>query len=339
MTEKNTPKNKTSIRMIVVQTLIVCVSLVVALMIAEGVIRLKNSSMKNYDIEMWKYSKELKIPSENPVLGHEHRNSAAATLQSVDIRINSRGLRGGEVSPRMAGKRRILFIGSSITLGWGVKEEETMTMRLQEMFKRDGNDVEVLNAGIGNYNAVRYVERFLTTLTDLEPTDIVVHYFINDAEVLQRGGGNTLLRNSQLAALIWSYLQSQKAASKKGGLDAHYKEVYASDAPGYTDMKKALRRLSDYAREKGIRLHLAMMPDIHNLTDYKFKYIHEELKNISTRLGYNYIDLLPAFLGFTPEDIWSMPGDPHPNGLGHEIIAETLYPFLLNESGDGDRMK
>jgi hypothetical protein len=31
--------------------------------LCEGMLRLKNSSMRNYDIEMWRYAKELKFRS------------------------------------------------------------------------------------------------------------------------------------------------------------------------------------------------------------------------------------------------------------------------------------
>ena len=74
------------------------------------------------------------------------------------------------------------MLGSSITLGWGVTEDESISGRLQTMFDKDGKNVVVLNAGIGNYNSVRYVERFLTRLTELKPTDIVVHAFVRDGE-------------------------------------------------------------------------------------------------------------------------------------------------------------
>ena len=30
----------------------------------------------------------------------------------------------------------------------------------------------------------------------------------------------------------------------------------------------------------------------------------------------------------TPKQLWSMPGDPHPNGYGHLIMAEAIYPVL-----------
>jgi|GEM_PF-601468 len=306
----------------------VVIAVCIAVSLAEGLIRLKNRFMLSYDMEMWRYSKELKTASANPILGHEHLTNRSAVLQSVEIRLNEWGMRGGPVPPPTPGKRRILLLGSSITLGWGVPEEETMAVRLQQMFERDGQAVEVLNAGIGNYNAVRYVELFLTRLHNLEPTDIVVNYFINDAEVLKPAGGNILLRHSQLAAILWTLGKQQSVGTGEAGLEEHYQRVYAPDAPGFFDMKKALRRLSEYAQEHDIRLYLATVPDVHNLRDYPFHYIHELLEEISAELGYVYVDLYPGFEGLPPARIWSMPGDPHPNGYGHRIMAQTLYQAL-----------
>ena len=66
---------------------LVSISVIISLAMGEGFIRIKNYNMKNYDIEMWRYAKEIKIQSENPILGHEHVPSSSAILQSVNIRI------------------------------------------------------------------------------------------------------------------------------------------------------------------------------------------------------------------------------------------------------------
>jgi hypothetical protein len=72
----------------VIFSIIVCLfSTLLALGVGEAVVRVKNSSMQNYDIEMWRYAKELKQRSADPVLGHEHVPSKSAVLQSVEIRI------------------------------------------------------------------------------------------------------------------------------------------------------------------------------------------------------------------------------------------------------------
>src|SRR3978361_996480 len=121
------------IKRIILSTALFLLSTIVALALAEGVLRIKNSSMKNYDIEMWRYAKELKIPSPDPKLGHDHVKQSEAVLQSVNIRLNEWGLRGGPVAAKPS--RRILFLGGSITLGWGVKEEDTSRARGQGLLR------------------------------------------------------------------------------------------------------------------------------------------------------------------------------------------------------------
>ena len=309
-------------------TLLIAVALGLSLVLAEGVLWLKNSSMQNYDIEMWRYARELKQSSADPALGHEHVKNRSAVLQSVEIRINEWGLRGGKVDPLPPGGRRILVLGGSITLGWGVPEEKTMTAQLQAMFEAEGKQVQVLNAGVGNYNAERYVGRFFRDLAALKPTDIVVHYFLRDAEQLDPGGGNIFLRNSELAVTLWIAVHRLFDRQGNQALEDHYAAVYRQDAPGFLAMKAALGRLADYARENGIRIFLAMVPDVHNLADYKLTPVHDRMRQISGELGYTYLDLLPVFGKLKPEEVWAMPGDPHPNALGHKLMAEALFPVL-----------
>jgi lysophospholipase L1-like esterase len=307
--------------------LLMLLSTMVAVGFAEGVLRIKNSSMKNYDIEMWRYAKELKVPSEDPRLGHDHVKNVSAVLESVPIRINEWGLRGGPVAKVMP-KRRILVLGGSITLGWGVPEDQTVTARVEQMLRAGGEDVEVLNGGVGNYNAERYVRRFFSKLTDLNPTDIVVHYFLRDAEKLEPGGGSFILRHSELAVTLWIAASRVLEASGERSLVEHYESVYRDDQPGFIEMKDNLKQLADYAKVHNIRLYFAMTPDIHNLKNYPFVFIHEKMENIAEADGYQYVDLLPGFGKLSPEQVWAMPGDPHPNALGHELMAKAIAPLL-----------
>ena len=306
--------------------LIAFVTFVVCLLVLEGGLRIKNLNMQNYHIEMWKYSNTLKFRSDDPVLGHEHRTNTTAVLQSIDIRTNSYGMRGAEPQNRDDVARRILFIGSSITLGWGVAEEDTMSVLLDNAF---GPDVEVLNAGVGNYNAVRYIHAFLKSGKELQPTDIVIHYFVNDAEKLDRGRDSWILRNSQLAVMGWILVQRVNAMIGGGDLVSHYQEVYAEDAAGFQEAQATFVELFAYADENDIRLYFSMVPDVHNLQNYAFGFIHEKMKTVVEAQGMTFIDLLPAFDGVTvPQAVWAMPGDPHPNALGHQLMADYLFPLL-----------
>jgi lysophospholipase L1-like esterase len=307
---------------------VVAVSLAVSFVAVEILLRVKNSSMTNYDIEMWRYAKELKVKSPDPALDFDHVKSKSATLQSVEVRLNEWGLRGEQVKAAAADTRRILFLGGSITLGWGVPEAETVEERLEKMLADAGEKVEVLNAGVGNYNTQRYVSRFFKEQAELKPTDIVVHYFLRDAEDLPPGGGNWLLRNSQAAVTLW--IAYHRLFDKKGEqtLVEHYRKVYEPGAPGFVAMQARLKDLADYAKARNIRLYLAMTPDVHNLVDYKFRFVHETMRQVAESRGYTFVDLLPAMLGRRPEELFAMPGDPHPNALGHKLMAETLFPVL-----------
>ncbi len=308
--------------------LVPIVSFAVALGVGEAMLRAKNRSMKTYDIEMWRYAKELKARSDDPHLDFDHVKSASAVLQNVTIRLNEWGLRGGPVEPMPAGGRRILFLGGSIALGWGVPEAQTVEARLERRLREAGEQAQVLNGGVGNYNADRYVTRFFKELAPLNPTDIVVHYFLRDAEDLQPGNGNLVLRHSELAVTMWIAYHRLFDRSGEQSLVDHYRAVYDPEAPGFVQMQGRLRELADYARAHRIRLYLAMTPDVHNLIDYKFGFVHDTMRQIAQDAGYVYVDLLPAMRGRPPESLFAMSGDPHPNALGHELMAEAIFPVV-----------
>ncbi len=298
----------------------------VCLVAAEAVVRLKNLDQKNYNIEMWRYSKLLKVLSPDPNLGHEHRPNASAKLQGVQIRINSLGMRGPEPDLSDPKKKKILFLGSSNTLGWGVSEEETMTSVLQ---KDLGDRAVVMNAGIGNYNASRYVTLFKKKLRALHPDIVVVHYFIRDAEVLTAGRNNFILRNSEVAAML--YHMAQQSLSRSKSLDelvSFYRNFYQDDSSGYRAMIQALKELHQMSQEDGFKVVVAMTPDIHQMDPYPFGFIHEKMRQVALDLGWVYADLYEPMSKIPAQELWAMPGDPHLNAKGHRLMAETLLPAL-----------
>ena len=308
---------------ILFSTVLLVVSTLFALIVGEGFLRLKNLDMKNYDMEMWKYAKSLKRPSQNAVLGHEHIPNKTATLQSVDITLNSHGMRGDEISESKS-HHRIIFLGSSITLGWGVDFDDILTSRLDKLLNAETKKYEIINAGIGNYNTKRYVELYLAQLKKFDADSIVVQYFVNDAEVLKAGGGNWILRNSQLAVTLLTALNRIINAGNEETLKNHYQSIYSPSSEGFLEMKAALKELANYASNNNKKIFLVMTPDFHNLLDYPFAFIHQKMEQIANEFGIQYLDLLPYFIGIKKDDIWAMPGDPHPNKLGHEIMADAI---------------
>src|ERR1043166_7044657 len=79
-----------------------------------------------FDLEMWKYARDVKQVADDPLTGHGHRPNSQARLMGVDVRINSKGLREREIPyERTPSTRRILMLGDSFTEGWGGPSEQT----------------------------------------------------------------------------------------------------------------------------------------------------------------------------------------------------------------------
>ncbi len=142
------------IKIVLYQVLI----LVTSIVIIEGVVRVVNSDMKNYDIEMWRYANELKM--QDPVLGHNHLTNKGSVLQGVEIKLNSKGMRSDEFG---IDDKKILFLGSSISLGWGVEQKDSYPGIIQTKLSSNLINYKVLNGSIGNYNTFRYVNNFSQT--------------------------------------------------------------------------------------------------------------------------------------------------------------------------------
>jgi lysophospholipase L1-like esterase len=322
-------------RNILFSAILLVISVAICVAAGEIFLRIKNSSMKNYDIEMWRYAKELKEPDPDPDLSYDHVRSKSAVLQGVAVRLNEIGLRGDSLRPVPPGGRRILFLGGSITFGWGVSEEDTVEVQVQNRLRDATVVAQVLNGGVCNYDTVRYVSRFFKELRDVNPTDIVVHYFLRDAEDLTPDTANFILRNSELAVTLWIAYHRIFDRSGEASLIEHYRKVYDPTSPGFKRMKDKLGELARYAKEHDIKLFLAMTPDVHHLVDYKFGFVHEAMQQISAEYGYKFIDLLPILQTPTQQDLYTIPGDPHPNALAHRLMATAILPALLGRQARG----
>jgi lysophospholipase L1-like esterase len=310
-------------------TIVFLVTILIMAVALEGFLVFQNKNGKNYDVEMWKYSRSLKIISKYERLGHEHNPGYTARLQNVDIRINNLGMRGGE--PNLKADTKIIMLGSSITLGWGVSEELIYPSILKQSLQaRTNRSIEVFNAGVGNYNTFREVESFFLKYKTLNPDIIVLNYFVNDAEILPAPKSNWLLENSQLAVLLWSRLEQIKTKfGVQESFEEHYKNIYQNDFEGWILTQKSFAKLGKYANDRNIPVVVAMIPDIHNLKNYPFGFIHKKIKKLSEDNGFEFVDLYDSFKNIEkPEEIWAMPGDPHPNAKGHQLIANQLLPVL-----------
>ena len=305
-------------------------SLIFIFLICEGILTIKNFIIPNYDIEMWKYAKKLKKKSDNPKIGHVHIKNKTAKLQNVEIKINNLGQRGENINLNDLKnfQRRILVIGSSVTLGWGVDEDKIFTSIIQKMSEQKNQNWLVINGGIGNYNAERYINNYIENWADLNVTDIVIQFFVNDTEILKDSKVNFFTEHTHTGVMVWKFFNILKSDLSPENIDSYYKKLYQDDFDGLKIAIKELKRLNSHCEDKEINCVIVLTPDIHKLNPYKLKFINKKMKTIAKEINFKIYDLLPAFESINGSDLWNAYDDPHPNEFGHEILGKEIYNLL-----------
>ena len=198
--------------------LILCISLLIAGIFCEGVIRLFYNKFKNYNLEMWRYAVELKKPMPGPKLPFHHYENKSGNFYNVNITTNSFGFRDHEVSPEKNDSVcRIIFLGDSFTLGWGVDVDSTFSKVLEKRLSGQRKKYEVINTGIGNYNSIMEVELFKLKGLALKPDLVILMFFVNDVEPVPQVSRmeSSFIRNSYLFAFILDKIQKIVVALNK----------------------------------------------------------------------------------------------------------------------------
>jgi lysophospholipase L1-like esterase len=310
----------------------VTAALLGGVLVLEGMTRVVfDRSGMHYGIEMWKYAKYVKQRSSNAEMSHEHAPNRGALLMGVAVRTNSLGLRDREISPhKTPGVRRLLVLGDSMTFGWGAAEEDTYPRTLERLLNRDGIRYEVINAGVGNYNSAQEFAYFKTRGIGLQPDELILGFYINDAEPTPAPNASLLARHSYvyvLASSLWEAVA--RGTGVRPTLVTYYEGLYDDRNPGWNACRQALVDLIRLSRREGIKLSIVLIPELHEPNrDYPFRSVHARITEIAEQNGVRAIDLLPAFDGIDPRSLWVSRGDTHPNARAHAIIAGALYQAM-----------
>jgi len=314
----------------------VCISLAVGLGLGEILVRAAFHGSMDFDMEMWKYATQIKVPSDDPRVVHEHRPNGKAFLMGVEVTTNSFGLREGErTKAKPPGVYRIIALGDSITMGWGVPQDMTYPAQLERKLNAqppkgfpEGLRYEVLNLGVGNYNTAQEVMRLRNIGLAFDPDLIILGYFINDAEPTPKPSRGFLIEHSYLFAFAVSRIRLFKPVA--GTYLDYYRGLYGDGEPGWQAAQAALNELTSISRAHSIPAMMFIIPEMHELSDsYPFAGIHRRLEQVGATVGLPVVDLFPALKGRKPESaLWVSPLDAHHNAEAQGILANGIYEAL-----------
>jgi lysophospholipase L1-like esterase len=305
------------------------VPLAIFLVGSEVALRAYLSNHFFYDVEMSRYALTLKTDSPNLLIGHHHQPSSEATLMGVSIRTNSDGFRDDEYPVEKGNRHRIILLGDSLTLGWGVEKSESFEQILEDQLD-EIRPTEIINLGVGNYNTTQEVNLLIEKGLKYQPDQVMVFYFINDAEPVPQKSRFPGLGRSRTVTFFWSRLKALRARfSETTGYREYYSALYQEDSPGWREMQDAFLMLRDLSATHGFALGVVLLPELHDLSDYSFAKEHAQVVKFLSEIGVPALDLAEPFRDEPdPQSLWVSKDDAHPNARAHRLISEYSLDFV-----------
>lgn len=279
--------------------------------------------------------------------------------QGIKVDINSHGLRSPETTyEKPLGTFRILNLGDSIVMGWGVREEDTYGQRLELMLNEDSSRdfrFEVINAGVPGWNvenALAFLQQEgLKYEPDLILLGLTLSNDIKGRSALLADNQPTLIKWLRSNTYFWPFLTVQLRWIEARSQDRDRIDVidpptepekYFPQDPDAEQWKvfwNQVSAINQLAAEEDIPVTLIIFPLEFQVIDGSYPTLPQELLTArATEAGIPAIDPLLAFRRACQEkpsgacqledrylfaDVWM-----HPSAEGHKLIADELETFL-----------
>jgi len=316
---------------------LVVVSFFVALGLAEAGFRILSARGVLSAEEIWRAQNE----------------GAASQLQQIEIG----GLRFSEeaIPPQACTDvctddvKRLLFLGDSFTVGWGLAErKERFTDLVEEeldteLRSKGHGGLHVFNASVGGTNPLQWANYLKTLLPVFQPDAVVAVFFLRSGTTLAtslvanrahidpiraRYAEKPFYGSSALATFFWNrlawrdYTDFFKKKMEDSYLGSREQRLM------WLIQRRYLLEIANSCEMEGVPFHLVIFPLLFDLDDYEFLDVEAEIERFASGHGIPVHSLTPGFLGRIDHEFWVANNDQHPNAEGHRIAAETLLPYL-----------
>ena len=339
-------------------------STLLALILADLVFLMLGKAPKLHSIELGNPKMAFQI-SDNPLLGYEHRPGYRDNNPNLINSYESINKNGQRDRPRLLekDKYRIILLGDSVTVGFGIKQREMLTTQIEEKL---AGKAEVLNFGMVGYNTRAEVEYLKTYGLKYSPDLVVVNYTENDGE---HAAGNTsgdhrytyqrpwwvasLLKSSSLFryhAVRYNWYQLGAYVPGENGENRLYNENHR--LMGQNSLEDGLLLLAKIKKDHSVKILITIWPSfrkdqiIHRNTSYSpAKNLNGPLiiETLAKKYSLKTIRLAPHFRNRIGKKVQSykkqftiLSDTMHPNEqgtkLGATVFAELLRPYLANET-------
>jgi hypothetical protein len=275
-------------------------------------------------------------------------------------RINSLGLRGGEVSrSKPEGVKRVLVLGDSFVFGLGVDEDNLFTTHLEKLLNRSPDKRhEVLNLGVSGYSTDQEYILFQELGLRLSPDVVILvvcdNDFLGNTEdfayrryykpYFERAADGLTLKNSPVPILtrsqrvklflgqesnVWNFVRNRSSDRPwvKPFLDFFQVGVPRVSPSDPVEITTALiLALAERVEAAGARLFVINTGHRGEKTPL-FHQLRPNLRGAGIhQLGLE--ETLANARRAAPEKNWDFPGDIHWNRDAHRLVAEVVDNYL-----------
>lgn len=249
--------------------------------------------------------------------------------RGVAIHINREGFRGKDFSvDKPDNTIRVLCVGDSMVFGWDAPENSIFSVVLQKMARNDGFPCEVINASACSWNTVMEYD-FLDHRGKLYDPDVLLLLVVGNDLLTPKNSprrrssqfehilkGNTGIRHSYLVRACLHF--ENKFLAGSDFLREHERNPKISD-----ENIAAMREIISLCKTQNIRplIFLGVTGDGSSPFDQMYCRLYsDELKQqgvVAHKCEVHFSGRFRISLS-----------DPHPSAIGHERIAQSMYPYL-----------
>jgi lysophospholipase L1-like esterase len=279
----------------------------------------------------------------------KHKPNQTMVFRDFSIKTNSLGLRGAELTvPKPEEEFRLLFLGDSVVLGWGAREQDLFLTLVQEQLNHGAKkQYRCINAGHNRFDTTQEAALLEELGHRIDPDVVLLVYVNNDVDLtiklweelqkLQKDLAEVpkgpfsrakiwsveKLRGffrgiNDLLALFFNIREQAKAVEKV------IKNQAKVDTEGWAASSQALLSIRDWCALREIPFVVL------NHTFPGNQELPPEIQPLEPFLKAHEIPCFPFH--FTQEER-EMPirrsfSDAHANKLGHELLLKKLQPVL-----------
>jgi len=332
--------------------LLLGISMLVAFLIGEGVLR----ALGYYGAKGTKLQNLILV--EDPVLDFRHVKNSSWVQNNIHFNINKHGMRDYDYNyEKDENTFRILILGDSVSFGYGINLNEIYGKQLEGKLRKYSDDdlkFEVIMLSLSGINTEQEVRLLESEGLMYDPDLIVFGYVLNDPEhgtslraQLSRARSMSLFHRVKMlaqksSAINLFYKMSQKMYWKgsllmgEGEVADYVKSDYFSSLHNgpqkWGRVVAGFKELRELRRRRQIPVVIMIFPVLLDLEKYQWEHIHHKVTNLALQNGFRVLDLLGKFCQYKAHELQIDNGDHvHPNKVGHKIAGDTLYEFLYQE--------